>query len=229
MNTAQSLIIIITVLTSLAATLPGIFLMLRGVALLSDAISHAVLPGMVIMFLYTNQLESPLLIFGASLAGLLTVLCTERIIQSKQLNKDAAIGLVFPLFFSVGILLISLYARTIHLDMDTVILGEVAFTPFNRLVINGIDYGPYAIWIMGSIALLNTLLLMLCYKELVLTTFDAPFARIVGISPTSIYYGLMLITSITTVSALNIVGSTVVVALMLAPAGTAYLLSKQIK
>ena len=96
-------IVVIALLASVTCCLPGVFLVLRGVAMMSDAISHAILLGIVVMFLYIQQLTSPLLIIGASVSGVLTVLCTEMIIKSKRLKQDAAIGLVFPLFFPLAL------------------------------------------------------------------------------------------------------------------------------
>lgn len=219
----------IACLTSVATALPGVFLVLRGIALMSDAISHAILPGIVLMFFITHNLESPLLILGAALAGIATVLITEKIIASKRLKKDSAIGIVFPLFFSVGIILISLYARNVHLDTDMVLLGELAFAPFNRLEIWGIDYGPCALWSMGIIALINSAFVFFCYKELQLTTFDPELSRMLTFNPAYIYYGLMVLTSITAVGAFNVVGSIVVVALMITPPATAYLLTNRLE
>ena len=216
----------IALLVSVAAILPGIFLVLRGIALMSDAISHAILPGIVIMFLYMHNLHSPWLMLGASCAGIATVLLTEGLIATNCLKKDAAIGLVFPLFFSVGIILISLYARSVHLDVDMVIMGEMLFTPFDTLHVGGYNLGPSALWTMSIILLLNSLFVACCYKELQLSTFDQPFARAIGFAPTTIYYLLMCLTSITAVGAFDIVGSIVVVALMITPPATAYLLVK---
>lgn len=228
MNSVHCSIILITCFASIAASLPGLFLVLRGMALMSDAISHAILPGIVIMFLYVQKLESPLLIVGASLAGMCTVLLTEALIQTKRIKKDAAIGLIFPLFFSTGVILISLYARNVHLDVDMVLLGEIAFTPFEKLLIGGIDYGPYALWTMGGIALMNSLLVFIFYKELHITTFDSEFAHCIGFNPLYMHYGIMLVTSITAVGAFDIVGSIVVVSLMITPPAAAYLLSRQL-
>lgn len=221
-------IMIIALLTALTCALPGVFLVLRGVAMMSDAISHAILLGIVVLFLWIKKLESPLLLVGAALAGLLTVLCTEMIIKSNRLKKDAAIGLIFPLFFSVGVILISQYARNVHLDVDMVLLGEIAFAPFNRLFISGIDCGPYALWIVGCSLLINTVFVYLFYKELVITTFDKTCALMMGISPVFFYYSLMMITSLTAVAAFDIVGSIMVVALMITPAATAYLLTRSV-
>src|SRR5260221_5607357 len=149
-NMLQVEIVMIAILAAVTCCLPGVFLVLRGVAMMSDAISHAILLGIVVMFLLVQSLTSPLLIVGASLSGILTVLCTEMIIKSKRLKQDAAIGLVFPLFFSVGVILVSQCARNVHLDTDMVLLGELAFAPFNRLVLQGIDCGPSALWVMSA-------------------------------------------------------------------------------
>jgi len=221
-------IIIIAIVAAVTCSLPGVFLVLRGVAMMSDAISHAILLGIVLMFLIVQKLDSPLLLVGATLAGIATVLCTEKIIRSKRLKQDAAIGLIFPLFFSVGVILVSQYARNVHLDIDMVLLGELAFAPFNRFAMAGIDCGPYALWVAGMALLINSLFIRIFYKELVLTTFDATVATLAGFSPALFYYALMLITSITAVATFDAVGSIMVVALMITPAATAYLLARRI-
>jgi manganese/zinc/iron transport system permease protein len=229
MATIQLQILFIAMLVSITCVLPGIFLVLRGVALMSDAISHAILPGIAIMFLLVQQLDSPLLILGASLAGLLTVLFTETLIQTQRIAKDAAIGLVFPLFFSIGVIIISQCARNVHLDIDMVLLGELAFAPFNRFTMYGIDVGPQAAWVMGTILVMNGLFVYLFFKELALITFDITQARLFGFMPVVLHYGLMTITSITAVGAFDVVGSIVVVALMITPPATAYLMTRRLK
>ncbi len=228
MNSIQLQIITIACLVSVASALPGVFLLVRGVSLMSDAISHSILLGIILMFLLVQNLESPLLIVGASLAGIATVICTEALISSQRLKKDAAIGLVFPLFFSIGVILISKYARNVHLDTDMILLGEIAFAPFNRLYMFGTDVGPYALWLLSGIVCLNSIFIALFYKELVLATFDHELAKIFGFSPALLYYGLMSLTSVTAVGAFDVVGSIVVVALMISPPATAYLLTYNI-
>ena len=222
-------LISITCLVAVSCALPGVFLVLRGVALMSDAISHAILPGIVLMFLLVHNLASPLLMIGAVGAGLLTVFMTEQLIHTNRLKKDAAIGLVFPLFFSVGVILISQYARNVHLDMDMVLLGQLPFALFNRVTIYGIDCGPYALWTMSCIVLINIVFISLFYKELTLTTFDQTLAHLCNFSPILLYYGLMTITSITAIGGFDIVGAIVVVALMVTPAATAYLCTYQLR
>ncbi len=221
-------IITIAILAAVTCCLPGLFLVLRGVAMMSDAISHAILLGIVVMFLCVQSLTSPLLIVGAALTGVLTVLCTEMIIKSKRLKQDAAIGLVFPLFFSVGVILVSQCARNVHLDTDMVLLGELAFAPFNRFMVNGMDCGPRALWVMGIALIINIVFVRLFYKELVITTFDATLATMTGFSPALFYYLLMIVTSITTVATFDAVGAIMVVALMITPPSSAYLLTQRV-
>ena len=224
MHLFQLEIIILTSLLAIMTVLPGIFLVLNNTALMSDAITHAILPGIVIMFLIIKKLESPLLIAGASVAGLLTVALTQWIIQTNRLKKDAAIGLVFPLFFSVGVILISTLAATIHLDTDMVLLGELAYAPFHRLYIGSLDCGPYALWQMMVVVLLNSSILYCTYPGLILSIFDANVARTQGFKPQLLYYILMALTSISAVSAFEVAGSLLVVTLMITPAASALLL-----
>jgi len=219
-------ILVIVLMVAYAASLPGALLFLRRLSLLSDAISHSVLLGIAIMFLFVRSLNSPWLFIGATLSGILTVLCVEAIMHTRRLSYDAAVGVVFPCFFALGILIISLYARDVHLDVDMVVLGEVAFAPFYRLMVYGYDCGPQALWIAGSIALVNTGYITLFYKELQAALFDHDFSAIAGLMPNWLLYGLMVLTSITAVGSFEIVGSVVVVALMVTPAATASLFAR---
>ena len=127
----------------LACVIPGVFLVLRGMSLMSDAISHASLLGIVVVFFLIQELSSPLLVVGASIAGILTVALTEWLISTQRVKKDAAIGLVFPVFFSIGVILITKFAGNVHLDSDCVLFGEIAFAPFERMVLFSVDIvGP---------------------------------------------------------------------------------------
>ena len=177
-------IMIIGCLVAIAAAIPGCFLILRKMAMMSDAISHSVLLGIVLMFFAIKTLHSPFLILAATITGLITVALTETLISSKRMKKDAAIGFIFPLFFAIAIVLISQFAANIHLDQDAVILGEIAFAPFNRWIIGTFDLGPIAFWIMGSIGIINALFVSLFYKELKCATFDPSLAASLGFSPT---------------------------------------------
>jgi manganese/zinc/iron transport system permease protein len=218
---------IIAVLVAVACALPGVFLVLRRMAMMSDAISHTVLLGIVLGFFALGTLESPLLILTAAAMGVITVSLVELLLKTRLVRQDAAIGLVFPALFSIAVILISRFARGVHLDVDAVLLGELTFVPFDRIDIGGIDI-PRAMLVMGVILLLNVLFISLFYKELKLTTFDAGLAVALGFSPTLIHYGLMVMVSVTAVGAFDAVGSILVVALMIAPPAAAYLLTDRL-
>jgi manganese/zinc/iron transport system permease protein len=228
MSSSQIEIQAIAVLAAAACALPGVFLVLRGMALMCDAISHVVLLGIVIMFFITKDLESPLLTVGAAAMGLVTVVLVEALSQSGRVKRDAAIGLVFPVLFSLGIIMVSYGAGNVHLDTDSVLLGELAFAPFDRLKLYGVDIGPKGIWTMGAILILNAALIFAFFKELKLATFDAGLAASLGFAPAVVHYGLMAVVSVTAVQAFDAVGSILVVALMIAPAAAAWILTDKL-
>ncbi|MDY8134080.1 metal ABC transporter permease [Aquimarina sp. 2201CG5-10] len=229
MSNAQIEIQLIASLVAIACAIPGTFLVLRKMALITDAISHSILPGIVIGFFITHDLSSPLLIIMAAASGVLTVVLVEFIQKTGLVKEDTAIGLVFPALFSIGIILIAQNANDVHLDIDAVLLGELAFAPFDRLIAGGIDLGPKSLWIIGSILLITLGLLFAFFKELKVSTFDAGLASALGLSPVVMHYGLMTVSSITTVGAFDAVGAILVIALMIAPAATAYLLTNDLK
>lgn len=219
---------LIAAVIAAACALPGVFLVLRRMAMMSDAISHTVLLGIVLGFFITRDLGSPLLFVGATLTGVLTVSMVELLNRTGLVKEDAAIGLVFPVLFSIAVILISRYAGNVHLDTDAVLVGELAFAPFDRFVLFGYDLAPRALIIGGSILLLNLAGIVLFYKELKLATFDAGLAASLGFAPALIHYGLMTLVSVTAVGAFDAVGSILVIALMIGPPATAYLLTDRL-
>lgn len=228
MNNPQVEIQIIAAIVAIACAIPGVFLVLRKMSLISDAISHAILPGIVIGFFITQDLNSPILILLAALMGVITVVLVEFIQKTNLVKEDTAIGLVFPILFSIGVILIAKNANDVHLDVDAVLLGELAFAPFDRLLIDGADWGPKSLWVMGIILIITIILLLLFYKELKVSTFDTGLASALGFSPIIMHYGLMSVSSITVVGAFDAVGAILVVALMIAPAAAAYLLTEDL-
>ncbi|HEV2147744.1 MAG TPA: metal ABC transporter permease [Longimicrobiaceae bacterium] len=218
----------IAAITAAACALPGVFLVLRRMALMSDAISHSILLGIVLAFFVTENLASPLLIAAAAATGVLTVSLVELLNRTGRVKEDAAIGLVFPALFSVGVILISRYAGSVHLDVDAVLLGELAFAPFNRMAVGGADLGPRILWVMAAVLLLNAAFVAAFYKELKLTTFDAALAGALGFAPGLVHYAFMTLVSVTAVGAFDAVGSILVVALMIAPPASAYLLTDRL-
>ncbi|MER2064080.1 MAG: metal ABC transporter permease [Alkalibacterium sp.] len=222
-------ITLIAVVVAVACALPGVFLVLRGVTMVSDAITHTVLLGIVLAFFITQDLNSPLLMIGATLVGVATVWLIETIQRSRLVSNDAAIGIVFPFFFSIAIILITLYAGNVHLDEDAVLMGELAFAPFRRLDVLGYDLGPESLWVMSVILIINALFIFFFYKELKLTTFDPAFAAALGFTPLIVHYALMTLVSLTAVGAYDSVGSILIVGFMVGPALSGYLMTHSLK
>jgi manganese/zinc/iron transport system permease protein len=211
-----------------ACALVGSFLVLRKMALLGDAISHAVLPGIVVAFLLTGNRGALPMVLGAGAVGLLTVLLVELSSRTRRLHEDASIGVVFPALFSLGVILISRYASQVDLDLDCVLYGEIAYAPLDLLTIAGHEIGPKALWVNGVILLLNLAFVLGCYKELKLATFDPQLAATLGLAPMLIHYLLMGLVSVTVVGAFESVGAILVVAMLVVPPATAYLLTERL-
>ena len=228
MTLSQIEIQLIAAVVAAACALPGVFLVLRRMSMMSDAISHTVLLGIVLAFFVVESFGHPLLIIGAAAVGVLTVSLTELISKTKLVKEDAAIGLVFPALFSIAVILVSVFARNVHLDEHVVFQGDLAFAPFDRFVFLGVDLGPRTLVIMGVVLLLNVAFITLFYKELKLATFDPALAATLGFAPGFIHYALMTLVSVTAVGAFDAVGSILVIALMIVPPVTAYLLTDRL-
>jgi manganese/zinc/iron transport system permease protein len=212
------------VVVSLACALPGLWLMLRGMSMLSDALTHSVLLGIVITYLIVGDIASPWMFVGAVVSGVITALLIERL-QHRKVSADAAVGLVFAGMFSLAIILITQYAGDTHLDLDAVLLGEIVFAPFDRMVIAGIDLGPRAFVMNATVFVLSALFMWIFWKELVFTTFDATSALLVGFAPVIISTALVVLSSLTVVTAFDAVGAILVVAFMTASPAGAFLLT----
>lgn len=220
---------IIAVIVAVACALPGTFLVLRKMSMMSDSITHTILLGIVLAFFLTQDLSSPFLIVGAAIIGVVTVWLTEMVTKTRLVSEDSAIGIVFPLLFSIAIILITRYASSVHLDTDSVLLGELAFAPFDRMVVFGHDIGAKSIYTTGFLLLLNVAFIVIFYKELKVVTFDPMLAGVLGFSPVFLHYALMTLVSLTTVGSFEAVGSVLVVAFMIGPPITAYLLTDDLK
>ena len=221
-------IIITGMLTGMACGLVGSFLVLRRMAMLGDAISHAVLPGIALAFLLTHSRQSMIMLIGAAAVGILTAFVVEMLHKKGRQQTDVSIGVTFTALFAVGVILISLFGRYVDLDQDCVLFGEIAFVPWDTWIMNGIDLGPRAVWSLGVTLLVNLLFILLFYKELKLTTFDPVLARSMGIPTNLIHYGLMGCVALSAVAAFESVGAILVVAMLVVPAAAAYLMTERL-
>lgn len=211
-----------------ACAVPGVFLVLRRVVMVADAVSHVLLFGIVASFFLVRDLRSPWLMLGAAASGVATVALVELLQKTRLLKEDAAIGLVFPALFSLGTILASMYFRNTHLDIDQVLLGSAELAFLDRFTLGGVDHGPRAAVFLGACFLLNAGLLAVFYKEVKLATFDAGLAAALGFAPGVIHYALMTGVSVTTVAAFDAVGPVLVLAFFAVPPATAYLLTDRL-
>ena len=222
-------IILTASLVSFCCSILGCFLVLRKISMIGDAISHAVLPGIVIAFFISGSLSSLGVLIGASLMGILCTMLIEFFDKKVKVQSDAAIGMIFTFLFAIGVILIAAFASNIHLDQDCVLHGEIAYVPLD-LPETGtfMDIVPIQVWILSSVFLFLITVLYFGYKGLFLTTFDPEYATSIGISTIAWHYFLMALVSLTTVVSFESVGAILVVAFLIVPAATAYLLTDKL-
>ncbi len=299
LRSPQNTAVIVGSFIAISGALLGTFLLLRGMSLTSDAISHTVLLGIVVAFMVMTSvfgqeadLSSPWLIFGAASAGVATVVLTEFIYRSGLVRQDAALGLAFPLLFAIAVILVSRFVDDVHLDEDAVLVGEIgiAWANTNSHCIAGCEtvtitadspqaqitrqctncrtlsisprdpgavfaevcancgtYSPAQAWQAGLIEreptlvflpksitvtavmmLLSVVFVVVFYKELKLSTFDAGLAHALGFRPGLLSYALMVLVSLVAVGAFDAVGSVLVIAFFILPPAAAYLLTDRL-
>ncbi|UED78571.1 metal ABC transporter permease [Lysinibacillus sp. CD3-6] len=214
-------------LVGITCGMAGVFLILRKMSMIADAISHTVLFGIVMAFIVTQTLNGFWMLVGAAVAGILTAYLVQ-LLHSSGIQEDAAIGVVFTSLFAAGVLLITLFASNVHLDVEHVLMGEIAFVPWDKWTLFSITM-PKAVWMLLLVLLINIGFLVLFFKEMKLATFDAVYAASIGVPIIFLHYGFMTSISFTTVAAFDSVGAILVVAMLIGPAVTANLISKSIK
>jgi manganese/zinc/iron transport system permease protein len=227
----DAFIIILTgSLVAVSCALLGSFLVLRKMAMIGDAISHSVLPGIVIAFLLVGSIDSIWMIIGAGMIGVLTTFLIEFFHQKGKLQTDASIGVTFTWLFALGVILVTYYAGNAHIDQDCILHGEIAYVPIDLMYdSNGNAIGPKALIVLSGLLAIILLFIFIFYKELFITTFDPSFANAIGISSSKWHYILMALVSLTTVASFESVGAILVVALLIAPASSAYLITHDLK
>jgi manganese/zinc/iron transport system permease protein len=220
-------IILIGALVGGSCSILGCFLVLRKMSMIGDAISHSVLPGIVIAFLISGSRDSLIMMFGAAAIGLVTVFLIQMF-QNNGVQSDASIGVVFTALFAVGVVLVSLFTRQVDLDLDCVLYGEIAYAPWDTLQIGNNSIGPKAVWGIGASFFLNILVISLFYKQFKISAFDPAMAASLGIPVVFFHYLLMGLVSLSTVASFESVGAILVVGMIIVPAATAYLLTERL-
>jgi manganese/zinc/iron transport system permease protein len=221
--------LLIAIFVSICCAIVGVFIVAKKMSMLSDGISHAILLGIVLSFLAVHNLSSPFLFIGAVLSGLALSFSVEFFRSTKLLSYDTALGLFFPFFFSLGVLLIARYAKNVHLDIDAVILGELAYAPFQRLEVFGYDIGSKSLVFSFFILLILILVWCFFFKEFFLFCFDSDLAKVLGFHPKIFRIALILLLSITAVGSFEAVGSILVVALLVVPAVSAVIITENFR
>lgn len=211
-----------------SCALVGCFLVLRRLSMLGDAISHAVLPGIILAFMLTGSRNIFPMLVGAMAMGMLTAFLTDVLNRFGKLQTDAAMGVTFTWLFAIGVILVSKFTGAVDLDVDCVLYGEIVFAPLERVLWGDLDLGPRAAWLTGIVFVANLAFVLLGYKELKVCSFDPALAAALGLNVALWHYVLMGFVSLTTVASFESVGAILVVAMMIVPANTAYLLTDRL-
>jgi manganese/zinc/iron transport system permease protein len=216
--------VLMAFLVTAACGLVGNYLILRRMALVGDAISHSVLPGLAVAYLVSGALTLPAMLAGALGAGLLTTFLIEFLHTRSRIKADAAIGITFCTLFALGIVLINVFASKVHLDADCVLYGELS-----NLILAERSLGvPYPVILMGGVAAGVAAMIVLFYKELLITSFDTLLAGSQGFAPRKMHLALMAALSIVIVAAFESVGAILVIAMLILPGATAQLISTRL-
>ncbi|MDR4889894.1 metal ABC transporter permease [Fredinandcohnia sp. QZ13] len=209
-------------LVGVSCGIVGVFLILRRVAMMADAISHTVLLGIVMAYIVTQSLSGIHMLIGSVISGILTTYLVQWF-HSKGVQQDASIGVVFTTLFAIGVILIATNVGNAHLDVQHALMGEITFVPWNIIHVPILGEIPLATFMLSCILLLVILVIGLFYKEWKITTFDPALAASIGIPVLAMHYLFMTLVSVTTVAAFDAVGAIMVVAMLITPAAAAYL------
>ncbi len=224
-------IVVIGALCAVAAALPGVFLVLRRMSMMGDAISHAILPGLAVAFLVTSARTSFIMFAGAAAVGVLTAVFTQWISNWGRVDRGASMGVVFTTLFALGLLLIVRAADHVDLDPDCILYGAIELTPLDtiQLSMGGMVWlVPRAAIVLAVVGLINLLLIVVFYKEYKISAFDPDLATAQGINATFMHYLLMTQVAVTTVASFEAVGNIIVIAMLIVPAATAHLLTDRL-
>lgn len=228
MNSNDLWIVLTAIAVAICCALPGCFLVLRRMAMVGDAISHAVLPGIVIAYLISGSRNSVVMLPGAAAAGMVVAILIEWFQKRLRIQSDAAIGLVYTLLFAIGVILVTSYTAQTDLDQECVLYGEIAYVPFDLVSVAGYFVPRQLLVALGLIVVLLALIIP-GFRGLYVSTFDPGYARSIGISVVFWHYVLMSMVSLATVVSFESVGAVLVVALLTGPAAIAGMFAKQLK
>lgn len=226
--TVDGWIIVAGALCAVAASLLGNFLVLRRLSLMGDAISHSVLPGIAAAFLFSGTRGSVVVLIGAASMGLLTVWLTELIRKYGKVEESAAIGVVFTSLFAVGLIMMVRAGDKIDLDPSCVLYGNLE-TIILDTVATPIGAVPRVVITISFVCMLNAICIAVFFKQWQVSTFDPLLSQAQGISPTLFHYVLASLVAVTCIASFEAVGNILVVAMLVVPASTAFLLCRRLE
>lgn len=203
--------LVIAILVGLICAVVGSYLMVQRLALLGDAISHSVLPGLAVAFMVGANI-----FIGAFIAGIISTMAIAWIRARSPIKEDAAMGIVFSAFFALGITLITLIQKDNKIDLNHFLFGNILGVTASEVLDTAV------------IAAIVLLVVLLLYKELLFYTFDPLGAQAAGLPVNLLNFGLMLLIALTIVASMKAVGVILVLALLITPGATAYLLVKRL-
>ncbi len=225
----QSTLWVITIgaMTNTACALVGCYLVLRRMSMLGDALSHAVLPGLVVAFVLSGSLGVATMFLGALVAGIITAVLVQWLHRGGGVPEDASMGVVFTALFALGVVLIKRYASAVDLDIECVFSGMIDMVDLKTVHIAGMEI-PRALVSIAPVLVVNLVFIVLFWKELLLSSFDPGLATAMGFRAGLMYYVLMVLVAMTTVASFEQVGSILVVTMLIAPGATAHLLTDRL-
>ncbi|CAJ1195537.1 Manganese transport system membrane protein MntB [Companilactobacillus paralimentarius] len=192
------------IMVGIMSGIVGSFIILRGMSLMGDAISHAVLPGVAVAYMFGFNI-----LIGASLFGILAAVLIGFVASRSKIKTDTSIGVIFSAFYALGFILISMAESSTNLHH--ILFGNILAVSDNDIMTTAIVLGVVILFVVAF------------YKELLVTSFDETYAKTYGLKVQIIHYALMLVLTLVTVSALQTVGIILVVAMLITPAATAFL------
>ncbi len=216
-------IVVTAALFGVACSLPGCFLLVGKHSMMSHGISHAVLPGIVIAYLVTGEVNTFYLLVGAVVSGIVCVALTKSLQQVSGIDSGSALGISFTTLFAIGLILQRLLADHVHIEPSHVLFGNLEMAVFD------FETPPHIVWRALLIAVINLIFIVSFFKEFRLATFDPQHGDSVASRPQLIYYLLMLLSAITAVMAFEAVGSILVVSMMIIPPAIAYQMTSSLR
>ena len=229
--------IVIGVLSAVACALPGNFLVLRRQALIGDAISHVVLPGIVVAFLLTASVSALPMLLGAAGAAVVAVVLIEAVKRLGRIEPGAAMGVVFTSLFAAGVLLLEQSdTSSVHLDVEHALMGNLESLIWLRAEGWGSLLDPAAwatmpeeVWRIALACALVVVLMVVFWRPLEISTFDEGFAQGLGLPTGAIGFGLVVVSAVAAVAAFDAVGSIIVIAMFICPPAAARLMTDSLR